>query len=121
MKMGKEESQIAGLTSARTLAVGGDMGNRGLARSAVVELSREQLPEVPSETPTKVPTRSSGPPAEELAPAYAAALLKVVVELRHPEPRALEDTLDRVLKGTLIDRERFRGYLQRNFSLLRRG
>jgi hypothetical protein len=93
------------------------MGNRGLARTAVVEVSREQVQEVPN--------RSSGPPPDELgaelAPAYAAALLKVVVELRRPEPRALEDTLDRILAGTPVDREEFRAYLQRNFSLLRRG
>ena len=92
------------------------MGNRGLARTAVVEVSKEAVQEVPN--------RSSGPPPDELgdalAPAYAAALLKVVVELRRPEPRSLEDTLDRILEGTPVDRERFRGYLQRNFSLLRR-
>jgi hypothetical protein len=91
------------------------MGNRALARAAVVEVSRAQV------VPTEVPNRSSGPPGDEIAPVYAAALLKVVVELRRPEPRSLEDILDRILEGTRVDREKFRGYLQRNFSLLRRG
>lgn len=97
------------------------MGNRGLARTAVLEVSRQPIQEVPD--------RSSGPPpdelgdelGDELAPAYAAALLKIVIELRRPEPRSLEDTLDRVLEGTPVEREQFRAYLQRNFSLLRRG
>ena len=97
------------------------MGNRGLARSAVAEVSREELPRVPNEVPSRGPDPSRGPPADDLAAAYAAALLKVVVELRRPEPRPLEDTLDRILEGTAVDREKFRGYLQRNFSLLRRG
>ncbi len=64
------------------------MGNRGLARTAVLEISKEQVPEVPNEVPGEVSNRSSDPPrhatppGDELAAFYAAALLKLTVELR---------------------------------------
>jgi hypothetical protein len=89
------------------------MGNRSWARAAVVEISRQEQPLERAAPP------DSSPPADS-SPLYAAALLKVAVELRRPEPRPLEETIERILAGTPIDREAFRGYLQRNFSLLRR-
>ena len=85
---------------------------RSLARVGVVEVSQQAAQEVPH--------RSSSPPPDDLTHLYTAALLKLTVELRRPEPRALEETLERILAGTPIDGQAFRGYLLRYFSLLRR-
>ena len=85
------------------------MGLRGqAARAAVVEVLEEELIE-------------SEPTGDSLTPLYAAALLKVALELRRPDPRSsLDQLLDRVLEGTPVDRAAFRAYLQRNFSLVKR-
>jgi len=88
------------------------MGSRGLARAAVVvEVSKQNEPRKHQPPP-------ASPPLADPGRFYAAALLKVARELRQPEPRPLEEMLDRILAETPVDREAFRGYLQRNFSLL---
>lgn len=54
----------------------------------------------------------------ELTPLYAAALLKVAMELKRPDARGLDELLAQVLEGLRVDREAFKAYLARNFSLL---
>ena len=54
-----------------------------------------------------------------LTPAYAAALLRVAMELRRPDARPLDEILGAVLEGLTIEREAFKGFLSRNFSLIR--
>ncbi len=56
--------------------------------------------------------------ANELTPVYAAALLKISMELKRPDARSLDDLLSQVLDGLGIDPSKFRAYLTRNFSLL---
>ncbi|MHB8418151.1 MAG: hypothetical protein ACYDCL_08745 [Myxococcales bacterium] len=53
-----------------------------------------------------------------LTPVYAAALLKVAMELKRPDARGLDELLAHVLEGLRIDRDEFKAYLARNFSLL---
>jgi hypothetical protein len=88
------------------------MGKSGLARAVVVEVSKEEI--------QKAPLRNNHSPPADPGPLYAAALLKLALELRRTEPRPLEETIGRILEGTAVDREEFRAYLRRNFSLLRR-
>jgi hypothetical protein len=58
------------------------------------------------------------PTGDELTPIYAAALLKISMELKRPDARGLDDLLAQVLEGLRIDPAEFRAYLSRNFSLL---
>jgi hypothetical protein len=60
----------------------------------------------------------AAPTGNELTPVYAAALLKISMELKRPDARGLDDLLSQVLDGLGIDRAKFRAYLTRNFSLL---
>ncbi len=95
------------------------MGLRG-RRTAVAELLEDEV-SVAEPAPELAPDSASGPVPEPMSAFLAAALLKVALELRHPEPeRPLDALLDRVLEGTPIDRAAFRAYLQRNFALVRR-
>jgi len=57
--------------------------------------------------------------AEHMTPLYAAALLKVAMELKRPDARGLDELLAHVLEGLRVDRDEFKAYLSRNFSLLR--
>ncbi len=57
--------------------------------------------------------------AEKLTPLYAAALLKVAMELKRPDARGLDELLAHVLDGLRVDPEEFKAYLSRNFSLLK--
>ncbi|HUB05560.1 MAG TPA: hypothetical protein VMB50_01090 [Myxococcales bacterium] len=54
-----------------------------------------------------------------MTPLYAAALLKVAMELKRPDARGLDELLAHVLEGLRVDRDEFKAYLSRNFSLLR--
>lgn len=58
------------------------------------------------------------PSRDELTPLYAAALLKVAMELKRPDARGLDELLAQVLDGLRVNREEFKAYLARNFSLL---
>jgi len=58
------------------------------------------------------------PATSELTPVYAAALLKISLELKRPDARGLDAVLAQVLDGLGIDPAAFRAYLTRNFSLL---
>lgn len=90
---------------------------RRLARVAVAEVFPDESPD-PDVTPLeRSPLRLAQP---RLASRCAAAMLKVSRELRQSAPVALDELLDRVLEGTAIDRDWFRGYVDRNLSLLRR-
>ena len=60
----------------------------------------------------------AAPAGNELTPVYAAALLKISMELKRPDARGLDDLLAQVLDGLGIDPAKFRAYLTRNFSLL---
>jgi hypothetical protein len=84
------------------------MGIRGrTARAAVAEVLEEDDFDL-------------APVGDSLTPLYAAALLKISLELRRPGPQGtLDQLLDRVLEGTPVDREAFRGYLERNFALVK--
>lgn len=94
------------------VAVLEDGGPVGVARPAVAIEGRPALfPEALDRAPPA--------PAEAMIPLYAAALLKVAVELRRESAGSLDALLARVLDGTPVDRDAFRGYLQRNFSLIR--
>ncbi|MHB1843779.1 MAG: hypothetical protein ACYCWW_02960 [Deltaproteobacteria bacterium] len=58
------------------------------------------------------------PGETELTPIYAAALLKVALELRRPGRPRLEELCRRVLEGLPVDLGAFQAYLARNFSLV---
>jgi hypothetical protein len=65
-----------------------------------------------------VPEVEPAPEGSELTPVYAAALLKISMELKRPDARSLEVLLAQVLEGLHLDPAEFRAYLSRNFSLL---
>ncbi len=58
------------------------------------------------------------PSEGELTPAYAAALLKVAMELRRSGAGGIERLCAKALDGLPVDRAEFQGYLLRNFSLV---
>jgi hypothetical protein len=77
-----------------------------MARAAVAEILEEETIE-----------QEVNP--DRMTPLYAAAILKIATELRRPQPScSLDELLNRVLEGIAIDRQAFRGYLERNFSLI---
>ena len=86
-----------------------------LARVAVRELEDDSQHEM-----RKDPHRTTHPAPVDPTGYYGAALLKLALELRRPEPGALDEVIARILDGIPVDREAFRGYVLRNFSLLRR-
>ena len=55
------------------------MGNRGLARTAVLEISKEQVPEVPNEVPGEVSNRSSDPPRHATPPRSLARIGRLLL------------------------------------------
>jgi hypothetical protein len=82
-----------------------------MARSSVAEVLPESFEDE---------ALGKGMSQDQLTPLYAAALLKVALELRRPESsQSLDELLDRILDGTPVDRDAFRGYLERNFALVR--
>jgi hypothetical protein len=67
---------------------------------------------------TAVLEEAEAPAADHMTPVYAAALLKVAMELKRPDARGLDDLVAKVLEGLRVDRDEFKAYLARNFSLL---
>ena len=80
--------------------------------------AREEVPEEAIDEPVD-PPKQRGPVAG-VTPLYAAALLKVALELRRAGHDGLEPLIERVIAGTPIERAAFQDYLRRNLSLLRR-
>jgi hypothetical protein len=98
-----------------------NMGIRGrMGRSSAARVLEAPV-EDPAESPEREQALGRSPTSDALTPLYAAALLKVALELRRSEHRrTLDELLDRVLEGTPIERSAFRAYLQRNFALVKR-
>jgi hypothetical protein len=53
------------------------------------------------------------------SPLYGVAMLKIAMELKKPQPRALDDILTGVLQRMKIPEEQFRDFLAENGGLLR--
>jgi hypothetical protein len=53
------------------------------------------------------------------SPLYGVAMLKIAMELKKPQPRALDDILTGVLERMNVDEEDFRRFLAQNGGLLR--
>jgi hypothetical protein len=53
------------------------------------------------------------------SPLYGVAMLKIAMELKKPQPRALDDILTGVLQRMRIPEEHFRDFLAQNGGLLR--
>ena len=67
---------------------------------------------------TAVAEAEPGAERGELTPVYAAALLKVAMELKRPDARGIDELLAQILEGLRVDPQEFKAYLARNFSLL---
>ena len=55
----------------------------------------------------------------EESPLYGVAMLKIAMELKKPQPRALDDILRGVLARMNISEDAFRTFLDQNGGLLR--
>ena len=55
----------------------------------------------------------------EESPLYGVAMLKIAMELKKPQPRALDDILSAVLVRMKIPEDDFRAFLAQNGGLLR--
>ena len=53
------------------------------------------------------------------SPLYGVAMLKIAMELKKPQPRALDDILTGVLERMNIPESAFRAFLAQNGGLLR--
>lgn len=52
-------------------------------------------------------------------PLYGVAMLKIAMEFKKPDPRALDDIISGVLTRMSLDETDFRRFLERNGGLLR--
>ena len=64
-------------------------------------------------------TQSEAPKEIAENPLYGVAMLKIAMELKKPDARALDDILKGVLTRMHLSEETFRRYLEKNGGLLR--